>query len=729
MNGKEIIFYDNGKPKKKTDYKNGIIEGEINHFDENGNITKVETYKNGIKNGSEKIIINGVLREDNFYVDGKLDGVSKKYNEKYLIEEINYKNGQKNGSDTIYNEDGGQIIAIYANDMKNGTYTVYDSAKNIIGQENYINGKKNGLSFVYNSNGKITSNEYFKNGNQEGISRYFDENGNLKNVRYYVNNIQMADIEVSENMILNDIYQKYLSGHLNNYTTNKNFWYQILWLGLNTNSEDIFRELGDAMKMYGGQIAEIDMYKQQNQFKYEENNRVLFLGMTPLTYLINMGADDNILRKFAINKEVVEAKDERGFTALQEAVRLNNSDVVKFLLQNDADTQKNYEDGNTILLYALQENVQPEIIETLIKYGADVNKQNDSGVSPLQLAIKKNDKEIIEILLDNKAKVNAMDKNGQPLLFLAQKHLNIVSLLLDAGADPDIAGNNGNLLLLEALKNKDDELALLLLQNKADVNKHDNSQESAVSYILTHDVEEKVFNAVMANADPFRNVAKFSMPLWKYLLENNKPLLLSDVFTKMGDITKADANREVPLYAVLDKNDEKLSEIALSHIEKADTKMLQYALTHNNKDLFAKFLTKYDLEKFTADTGETLLLYLLKNNYGLDYVRYLDQQKMQVNTVDKDRHSALFYAVENNAIDMADMLPHIPEDKIAMGNVDPSSKFRNGTPESVKEATLNLMGKCASYKNFVPSSGCDIPPMTPWENIQAFFDAVDEFYA
>lgn len=82
-----------------------------------------------------------------------------------------------------------------------------------------------------------------------------------------------------------------------------------------------------------------------------------------------------------------------------------------------------------------------------------------------------------------------------------------------------------------------------------------------------------------------------------------------------------------------------------------------------------------------------------------------------------------------NAIDMADMLPHIPEDKIAMGNVDPSSKFRNGTPESVKEATLNLMGKCASYKNFVPSSGCDIPPMTPWENIQAFFDAVNEFYA
>ena len=82
-----------------------------------------------------------------------------------------------------------------------------------------------------------------------------------------------------------------------------------------------------------------------------------------------------------------------------------------------------------------------------------------------------------------------------------------------------------------------------------------------------------------------------------------------------------------------------------------------------------------------------------------------------------------------NAIDMGDMMPLIPEDKIAMGNVDPSSKFRNGKVEDVKEATRKLMEKCASYKNFVPSSGCDIPPMTPWENIQAFFDAVDEFYA
>lgn len=82
-----------------------------------------------------------------------------------------------------------------------------------------------------------------------------------------------------------------------------------------------------------------------------------------------------------------------------------------------------------------------------------------------------------------------------------------------------------------------------------------------------------------------------------------------------------------------------------------------------------------------------------------------------------------------NSINMDEMMEHIPENIIAMGNVDPASQFRHGTPYSVKESTLDLMGKCAKYPNFVPSSGCDIPPLAPWENIQAFFEGVKEYYS
>ena len=41
------------------------------------------------------------------------------------------------------------------------------------------------------------------------------------------------------------------------------------------------------------------------------------------------------------------------------------------------------------------------------------------------------------------------------------------------------------------------------------------------------------------------------------------------------------------------------------------------------------------------------------------------------------------------------------------------------------EATRELLAKCGHYTNFVISSGCDIPFHAKWENIQAFFAALN----
>ena len=83
-----------------------------------------------------------------------------------------------------------------------------------------------------------------------------------------------------------------------------------------------------------------------------------------------------------------------------------------------------------------------------------------------------------------------------------------------------------------------------------------------------------------------------------------------------------------------------------------------------------------------------------------------------------------------NAISMQKMLPLIPRDTVVMGNIDPAGEFRNGTPESIRKATLELMEDCCpKYPNFVVSSGCDTPPMSKWENIDAYFAAVAEYYA
>jgi Uroporphyrinogen-III decarboxylase len=80
-----------------------------------------------------------------------------------------------------------------------------------------------------------------------------------------------------------------------------------------------------------------------------------------------------------------------------------------------------------------------------------------------------------------------------------------------------------------------------------------------------------------------------------------------------------------------------------------------------------------------------------------------------------------------NQIDMVTALEQCPKDVLVMGNLDPSGLFKNSSSEELYKATKELLEKTAHYPNFVLSSGCDIPPHIPVENIHAFYNALKEF--
>jgi uroporphyrinogen decarboxylase len=81
-----------------------------------------------------------------------------------------------------------------------------------------------------------------------------------------------------------------------------------------------------------------------------------------------------------------------------------------------------------------------------------------------------------------------------------------------------------------------------------------------------------------------------------------------------------------------------------------------------------------------------------------------------------------------DAIQMTDVLEKIPANIPVMGNISPSMEFLGGTPQSIYAVTIKLLQECSKYQNFIISSGCDIPPMSPWVNIDSFFTAVKDFY-
>ena len=80
-----------------------------------------------------------------------------------------------------------------------------------------------------------------------------------------------------------------------------------------------------------------------------------------------------------------------------------------------------------------------------------------------------------------------------------------------------------------------------------------------------------------------------------------------------------------------------------------------------------------------------------------------------------------------NQMDMITALEQCPKDVLVMGNLDPSGLFKSASAEEMRKATTELLEKTAQYPNFVLSSGCDIPPHIPIENIHAFYEALKEF--
>lgn len=80
-----------------------------------------------------------------------------------------------------------------------------------------------------------------------------------------------------------------------------------------------------------------------------------------------------------------------------------------------------------------------------------------------------------------------------------------------------------------------------------------------------------------------------------------------------------------------------------------------------------------------------------------------------------------------NAVDLSLIAPRIPPDRLFMGNLDPVSVFMKGSTHDVVEKTNQLLEAMSGYKNFIISSGCDIPPGTGRENFDVFFNTVSVY--
>ena len=80
-----------------------------------------------------------------------------------------------------------------------------------------------------------------------------------------------------------------------------------------------------------------------------------------------------------------------------------------------------------------------------------------------------------------------------------------------------------------------------------------------------------------------------------------------------------------------------------------------------------------------------------------------------------------------NKADMVAALESCPQDRLVMGNIDPVGMMKMSSPSELKNAVRELLVRTSEYPNFILSTGCDVPPGVPVDNIRAFYEAVNEY--
>jgi uroporphyrinogen decarboxylase len=76
-------------------------------------------------------------------------------------------------------------------------------------------------------------------------------------------------------------------------------------------------------------------------------------------------------------------------------------------------------------------------------------------------------------------------------------------------------------------------------------------------------------------------------------------------------------------------------------------------------------------------------------------------------------------------MDIVNALGQISPDVVLCGNLDPAGVFVRLPAAEVTARTAQLLAAAASHRNFVISSGCDLPPNAPLASLDAFYQAVD----
>lgn len=178
---------------------------------------------------------------------------------------------------------------------------------------------------------------------------------------------------------------------------------------------------------------------------------------------INVGADVNALlitgnfpqytphsTKESINQWSLEsmlrfcqAQPQFGESPLYLASSLGKLNIVDCLLRNGADVNQADNYGLTALMIAINEGHVEVALRLLAEQSINVNHAIQDRSTALSFACEKGQQKVVIKLIEKGAEVNHGDEDGETPLIIGVRHKQLTPILLQAGANPNLCTHNG----------------------------------------------------------------------------------------------------------------------------------------------------------------------------------------------------------------------------------------------------------------------------------------------
>ncbi|XP_008217567.1 uncharacterized protein LOC103318096 [Nasonia vitripennis] len=192
----------------------------------------------------------------------------------------------------------------------------------------------------------------------------------------------------------------------------------------------------------------------------------------------------------------VNTTDNDDATPLHLAAEHNHKDAIVLLLKKAKNINAQDYEGKTPLLTAIEVGSH-EAVEVLVAKGADVDITSKTNCAPLSAAVKFNYKKIVKLLIANGANVDAV--RGQPLLFaVLSGNKDMVDILIQSKAKVDFTYDGGISLLHVAVEKNFEGIANSLIASGIDVNCADSTDRKPL-HIASELGHEELVRTLIAN--------------------------------------------------------------------------------------------------------------------------------------------------------------------------------------------------------------------------------------